>query len=108
MLNDAEQGKKFDDNKPPVGLVFESFPRALSEVAKVAGFGAKKYARGNWLLVDDGITRYKDALARHLLLSEIEELDPESGYPHIVHALWNMLAINELKLRGNDEHNCSR
>ena len=92
------QGLKFDDQKPQVGLVFESFPRALIEVAKVAGFGAKKYARGNWLLVDDNLNRYKDALGRHLLQSYIEVDDGESDSMHLAHALWNLLAVVELTL----------
>lgn len=97
-------GAKADSGKPPVGMIFEYFPRALLEVARVAGFGAQKYTRGGWVSVPDGEHRYDDALGRHLLERHVSgSTDPESGLPHLAHAAWNALAILELKLRGEEQ-----
>lgn len=95
------KGLKFDDQKPPVGLVFESFPRALLEVAKVAGHGAEKYGRGNCFHVENAVVRYSDAEGRHLLNQYIEgDRDLDSGELHLAHKAWNALLLLELKLRG--------
>ena len=103
MVNE-QQGKKFDDNKPPVGLIFESFPRALIEVAKVAGFGTKRYGRGNCFLVEDAKNRYNDAKARHAISQFIDgDLDPDSGLYHLAHEVWNGLFLLETKLREKND-----
>jgi hypothetical protein len=92
-------GAKDDTGKPPVALVFESFPRALLEVAKVAGHGEKKYTRGGWRHVPNAQNRYADAASRHILRRYIDgELDDDSGLYHLSHAAWNLLAVLELKL----------
>lgn len=93
-----EPGAKLDAGKADVGLLFESFPRALLEVAKVADYGAKKYTRGGWRTVPDGQQRYKAAMGRHILAGEIETID-ESGLLHAAQVAWNALATLELKLR---------
>jgi hypothetical protein len=105
MKEDLNQpGKKDDKGKPPVGMMFEYFPRALLSVAEVAGFGAGKYTRGGWISVPDGEHRYDDALGRHLLKRHIEGPDDlESHLKHLAHAAWNALAILELALRGEEE-----
>lgn len=93
-------GAKDDQTKPPVGMIFEYFPRALIEVARVAGFGAEKYTRNGWVSVPDGEHRYDDALGRHLLNRWIEgPKDQESKLLHLAHSAWNALAILELALR---------
>lgn len=93
-------GAKDDTGKIPVGLLFESFPRALLEVAKVAGYGERKYTRGGWVTVPQGEYRYADAEGRHLLNQYIEgDKDPESELLHLAHKAWNALAVLELKLR---------
>lgn len=97
-------GAKDDHGKEPVGMMFEYFPRALLNVAKVAGFGAKKYTRGGWISVPDAEHRYDDALGRHLLKRHIEgPNDLESELKHLAHAAWNALAILELALRGEEK-----
>ncbi len=93
-------GVKHDTGKPLAGILYEGFPNALLEVAKVGTFGAKKYSRGNWLHVDGGILRYTDALHRHQLLEQCGELvDEESQLLHAAHAAWNSLARLELLIR---------
>lgn len=92
-------GVKHDNGKLFAGLLLEDFPRAMSAVARVATFGAHKYARSNWLAVEDAQQRYGDALMRHLLADQLEAVDGESDLPHLYHAAWNLLAVIELRER---------
>lgn len=92
-------GAKLDSGKSRTGLLISGFSLALSSTAEVATYGAKKYTPNGWVTVPDGITRYSDALYRHLLLSVTQKLDQESGLDHLAHAAWNILAILELTLR---------
>jgi len=79
--------------------VLSDFSYALIEVAKVGTFGAKKYSRGGWQHVPNGIERYSDALWRHLLAERHELIDNDSGILHAAHLAWNSLARLELLLR---------
>jgi hypothetical protein len=99
-----DEGAKYDSDKPDITFVFEYFPRALLEVARVAEFGAQKYARGNWVHVKDNQRRYEAALGRHLLNKYIEgDNDKDSSLLHLAHSAWNALAVLELKLRDVQE-----
>jgi hypothetical protein len=75
-------------------------PAALLEVAKVAGFGGKKYDRFNYAKGYAWSLTY-DALLRHLLaFLDGEEVDSESGLPHCAHAAWHCLALLTFSSRG--------
>ena len=80
---DSKEGVKFDKGKPPLSLL----PRAaLEEEARVLAFGAEKYGRDNWRLGMDH-SRLLDACMRHVVAyADGEDLDPESGLPHLAHA----------------------
>jgi hypothetical protein len=93
-----EPGSKADANKQIAGVLLD-FSRALEAVADVGTFGANKYTRGGWQTVPQGEQRYMDALMRHLLKMQREELDPDSGLDHLAHLAWNALAVLELKRR---------
>lgn len=68
-------------------------PQALMDIAKVAGFGEQKYARLNYLNGYDWSLSY-DACQRHLhAFWSGEDLDPESGLPHLAHAAWHCAAM---------------
>ena len=95
-------GRKDDAQKPLTGVLID-FSRALEEVAEVGTFGARKYARANWLLVEDAQQRYYDAMWRHLLASGSEALDQESKLKHLSHAAWNILAVLELQARNTKQ-----
>lgn len=95
-FEEAKRDLKFDHEKPMPHLVIDSMSLALMEVAKVATFGARKYEPESWKLVDNGSTRYKSALYRHLLAPE--ELDEESELDHLAHVAWNALALLQLKM----------
>jgi len=95
-------GVKADDGKILAGLI-KDFPRALLAIAEVGTYGAKKYTRGGWISVPNGIERYNDAKWRHELNASITQLDQESGLPHKHHAAWNCLAELELILKEAEE-----
>ena len=76
------EGIKYDNEKPKMDLLDAD---ALLGLAKVLTFGAQKYAAHNWR---NGInySRVSAALHRHLAaLQRGEDIDPESGLPHIDH-----------------------
>lgn len=90
-------GVKYDQEKPRVDLLD---PLALEGMARVLAFGAKKYGDHNWR---GGITysRLVAAAFRHLLaILKGEDLDPESGLPHVDHlgCCWMFLS-NTMKTR---------
>jgi len=98
QIDQHAPGAKLDEGKILAG-VLSDFSLALIEVAKVGTFGAKKYSRGGWQSVPDGITRYYDAKWRHLLDERHEPIAPDSGLLHAAHEAWNNLARLELMLR---------
>lgn len=101
-FNQHEPGAKVDAGKVRVSLLFNDFPRALLEVAKIATFGAEKYTPHGWLQVPNGIERYDDAKDRHILYGAIDPTDPDSGLLHLAHQAWNILAQLELVLRQDE------
>ena len=86
-----EGSVKFDKDKPRMELL----PLvALEEVAKVMTFGAAKYADDGWKGLPDKERRYLGALLRHLTaIQKGEEIDPDSGLPHISHVACNALFL---------------
>ena len=75
-------------------------PVALQEVARVAGYGSKKYAPFNYLKGYKWSLSYS-AGQRHL--NEMwagEDIDPESELYHAAHAAWHCLALVSFQIRG--------
>lgn len=96
-FNDEAQPKfiKADKGKTNLAILFDT-GNALSDVADVMEFGAKKYDRKNWSKVDDK-ERYVAATLRHLLAyHQDEKIDPESGKPHLAHAICSLLFLLEV------------
>jgi hypothetical protein len=91
-------GAKLDGGKILAGTLSD-FSLALTEVAKVFTYGAKKYSRGGWQHAPDGETRYYDAMWRHILKEPSSTFDEESGLLHAAQVAWNALARLELMLR---------
>jgi len=72
---------------------------ALWQVALVFGKGAEKYADRNW---ERGYEWSKSfaALHRHLALFwQGEDIDDESGLPHMAHVTWHSLVLLSFMLR---------
>ncbi len=78
-------GLKFDAGKTRWDLV----PLTVIEsIAEVMTHGQKKYGANNWQALEDFEGRYFAACMRHLVAWRTEEhTDPESGLPHLAHAL---------------------
>jgi hypothetical protein len=95
-----QQEKEFvknDSEKPAAHLLP---PLALMEVAKVLAFGAKKYSPNGWRKIDNR-SRYAGAIQRHLLQYQSgEDIDPESGLPHLAHLACSALFLLEAHVAG--------
>lgn len=78
-----EPFQKSDAGKPRIGLIP---PEMIAQTADVLTFGAAKYSAGNWKRGGDW-SRYFDAMQRHLWAWQSgEDIDAESGMPHLAHA----------------------
>jgi hypothetical protein len=101
--NPHSPGAKCDAGKNRLGLVMGGFALALQEVGKVGTYGANKYTDNGWMAVPQGVSRYTDAMYRHLLCEATgEACDADTGLQHAAHAAWNALARLDLMLRGQD------
>lgn len=83
-------GTKYDDGKLRYDLI-PAYP--MEQLAAVYTFGAHKYADYNWA---KGIkySRLIAALFRHFwAFVRKEDIDPESGLPHLAHCLWNIATL---------------
>ncbi|WWO60192.1 hypothetical protein [Xanthomonas phage SB1] len=90
-------GLKYDAGKPRPTLLMRGCAWALQGVSAVLAFGAAKYKEDSWREVENGVSRYSDALMRHLLAwLGGEENDEESGMPHLWHAATNIMFLIEL------------
>jgi hypothetical protein len=66
---------------------------ALLRVSEVYGFGSEKYEPHNWRKGYDWHLSF-DALHRHLAAFWTgEDMDPESGLPHLAHAAFHVLTL---------------
>lgn len=86
-------GKKFDQGKTE----FHLMPvQSLETINKVLMYGAQKYGAENWRNVDNHEPRYYNAAMRHMqawLNNEV--IDPESGLPHLAHAICSLIFLIE-------------
>lgn len=97
-------GTKSDDGKVQWRFLFDLYD-AMNEIAYVFMFGAKKYARTNYLNVEDARDRYNDALMRHVVAwyARGEKLDTGpggSGRHHLAAAGCCLLILLAMDLRG--------
>jgi hypothetical protein len=93
-------GAKDDAGKPRYLLTLESFPLALAAVNTIAEYGARKYTRGGFLAVPDGVERYTEAMLRHAVCDAVAPASVDAeGLRHDACAAWNALARLELRLR---------
>jgi hypothetical protein len=93
-------GQKHDQEKVPLQLLPG---KALIEIGKVLGHGAKKYDAWNWT---KGIafSRIIGAVLRHVIaFNEGEDLDPETGLSHIAHVACECLFLLTFVVTGRVE-----
>lgn len=95
-------GLKYDSDKPGYELIP---PEALDAIARTLTYGAKKYSPRNWEKgIDAG--RLFGAIMRHLwAFWRGEDDDPESGNPHLDHALTTLAMLKTLMVRRPDLDN---
>lgn len=75
-------------------------PDALEEIAKVFTVGAKKYSDNNWQR-GMNYSRFFSAAMRHLWKWWAgQDKDEETGYSHMAHAAFNVMALLAHELRG--------
>ena len=85
------KGTKHDDGKAEWHLVPWA---AMQKVVQVLSHGAKKYSANNWQHVHSAWSRYFDAAMRHMIAwAGGESVDPESGMPHLAHAVCCLLFL---------------
>lgn len=92
-------GAKDDAGKLPLfSLMWAYFPHALEEVARVSAYGAKKYTPDGWRSVPNGVSRYTNALVRHLAAeAKGKVVNHEDGdVLYATQVAWNALARLEL------------
>lgn len=95
----SAEGTKHDAGKPMMSLLSSKW---LLGVAAVLTFGAKKYASHNWR---KGLWNSKlmDAAGRHIAaFNDGEDVDPESGLSHLLHASCCLMFAYELSLTRPD------
>lgn len=101
----APLGVKHNKHKAPLDIVqTRQFGKALQMIALATAFGNKKYEATdkdflNFKRVAGGSQTYFDAAARHN--TERNEIDEETGLPHVIHAVWDMLAGLEMYIEEN-------
>ena len=84
------QGMKYDGNKIRYDLI-DSY--SLHKLAEVYTFGAEKYDDNNWRKGFE-FSRIFGALMRHSwAFWRGQNLDKESGLPHLAHAAWCCFAL---------------
>lgn len=98
----GDPGAKLDAGKPLAALLMD-FSQALRQVVDIGTYGAQKYSRGGWQHVPDAEQRYLDAAWRHMLAAGPEGADRDTGFDHLAHAAWNLLAVLELRGRANED-----
>lgn len=96
---------KADDGKDRFDLLMtkEGCASAVADVVKVLSFavrpkdqGGKGYVPHSWREAPEGRRRYLSAMYRHLAAIERgEEVDDESGLPHLAHVATNALFLLE-------------
>ena len=103
----ATGGVKDNRGKAPMDLLPS---KPLLAAAEIMAFGAEKYKPHNWRLGLSWGQTYS-SLQRHLLsFNDGEELDPETGKPHLAHAMCQLMFLTEYYLTdtGEDDRWVSR
>ena len=92
-------GLRYNDGKMRPTLIS---PHALQGLMAVLEFGARKYAPRNWERgLPGGLEPILDSLLRHVFaMMRGEEVDQESGLPHIDHVLCNAMFYSHLSKVG--------
>lgn len=101
-FEDPETGAKKEIKKAQLGAID---PKALLLLAEAAGYGAGKYEQYNYLKGYPWSLSFNAMMRHALAFWNGEDIDPESGLPHMVHAAWHGLAMTSFLTReiGEDD-----
>ena len=108
LAHKAAEGTKQSNPKDALGTAkvpFSTVPaNVLAEVAVAMAEGARKYGRHNYRVVGVRSSVYYDAALRHLVAWwEGEDVDPDSGVPHVVKAITTLFVLRDAMLNQNAE-----
>lgn len=94
-------GLRANTGKPELSMMLEA-AKAVEGLSRVLMYGRDKYSRGNWL-GGLGHMSIVDCLMRHLTAYVSgENLDEESGLPHVDHVLANALFLSQMTKTRHD------
>ena len=85
--NEKGSGARYNDGKADLSLIPLS---TLEDEARVWMYGEKKYKRFNWMKGMAWSIPMACALRHLAAWQNGEDLDPESGQPHLAHAMCNL------------------
>ena len=88
------------DNKPMMSLIDAKFKEELAMLLTLGGF---KYDFDNWKKATlKEVSRYRDALERHLNKRDLGEyIDKDTGLPHTICIAFNAMALHYFDLNFN-------
>lgn len=100
VLRPPQHGVKADAGKDRWSLLpWEQ----IGDVVRVLTYGAKKYPPNNWKKIVEWEDRYASAAMRHIASRLAgERRDPETGLPHLAHAVCCLLFMMWFDDSGND------
>ena len=99
-IKNEETTMKYDSGKDPIHLIPSE---CISAIARVFGFGAKKYGENNWRkdVNNTSFSRTYSSVQRHLnAFWSGQDTDPESGLNHIDHAITQLMILKIQTLEG--------
>lgn len=96
----VENGKK----KPQMSLID---PQLITELSEVLMRGNERHGYQNWMYMHNAShSEVIDAVLRHVMAySAGEDIDPDSGHNHLVHAIARLMILNWYRNNavGNDD-----
>lgn len=92
-----EPALRFDAEKSRVDLIPPEF---IEELGRHYGIGARKYAERNWEKGMSWSRCYSSAQRHMLAFWQGEDIDAETGTPHVIAAAWNMAALHWYAVHG--------
>ena len=95
-INSTERGTgaRYNTGKPDYSLIPLS---SMADAARVLEYGAAKYNKHNWMKGMPHSVPYA-CMMRHLAAWQAgEDMDDESGLPHLAHAMCNLVMLIEFQ-----------
>lgn len=95
-----KQGTKHDNGKLKLDLIP---PEIIEMLGEVFQYGSGKYGRNNWEkgFADDRLIAA--ALRHYVEYAKGNRYDEDSGLPHLAQAAWNLLILETLKRRKDND-----